>query len=62
MRSLAGYWHTGVGGGSRTEPRYLQKHGDLLEWEMSDAALFLRDSRIRTYVRSAATATRSGRR
>ena len=32
MRSLAGYWHTGVGGGSRTEPRYLQKHGDLLEW------------------------------
>ena len=59
---MAGYWHPVAGVGSRREPRYLQKHGDLLEWEMSDAALFLRDSRIWTYVRSAAMATRSGRR
>ena len=59
---MAGYWHPVAGVGSRREPRYLQKHGDLPESEMSDAALLLGDPVIRTNYRTAAMATRSGSR
>ena len=56
---MAGYWHPVAGGGSRREPLSLQKHGDLLESEMSDAALLLGDPVIQTNYRTAAMASRS---
>ena len=59
---MAGYWHPVAGGGSRREPLSLQKHGDLLESEMSDAALLLGDPVIRGKSRTAAMVWRSGSR
>ena len=59
---MAGIWHLVAGGGSRREPLWREKQGDLLDSEMSDAALLLGDPVIQTNDRKAAMATRSERR
>ena len=59
---MAESWHTVADGGRCGEPLQPEKHGDLLESEMCDAALILGDPVIRTNDRTVAMTSRPERR